>query len=145
MSGSDQELEEDRRREAGRWLAVAMADMRVASLCLDANEPMLGIAAYHCQQAAEKVVKGMLVMAGIPFAKTHDMARLGDVALLHYPDRRDVLEELSQLTVWGHAYRYPGLEDIPEPEPSVDALLGALANIDRLARGLRALTAGKEP
>ena len=85
-------------------------------------------------------------MAGIPFAKTHDMARLGDVALLHYPDKRHLLAELSQLTVWGHAYRYPGLEDIPEPEPSVDAPLGALATIDRLAGALRMLVIpGKQP
>ena len=76
MSGSDQDFDDDRRREAGRWLTVAAADMRAVRLCLDADEPMFGIAAYHCQQAAEKVVKGMLVVAGIPFAKTHDMVKL---------------------------------------------------------------------
>ncbi len=139
MSGSDQEFEDDRRREAGRWLAVAVADMRVVRLCLDANGPMLGIAAYHCQQAAEKVVKGMLVMAGIPFTKTHDMARLGDLAASHYLDWQHLLVETGRLTVWGYAYRYPGLEDVPEPEPSPDALLVAQATINRLAEHLRVL------
>jgi HEPN domain-containing protein len=69
MSGNDQDFDEDRRHEAGRWLTVAAADMRAVRLCLDADEPMFGIAAYHCQQAAEKVVKGMFVVAGIPFAR----------------------------------------------------------------------------
>jgi HEPN domain-containing protein len=139
MSGSDPDLSDDRRREAGRWLTVAIADLRVVRLCLDASEPMLGIAAYHCQQAAEKVVKGMLVMAGVPFAKTHDMSRLGDLAAQHYPQQREVLLELGQLTVWGHAYRYPGLEDAPEPEPEPDDLLAALAAIGQLADHLRDL------
>ena len=66
MSGNDLDFDEERRRAADGWLAVATADIRAVRLCLDADEPMLGIAAYHCQQAAEKVVKGMLVMAGIP-------------------------------------------------------------------------------
>jgi hypothetical protein len=64
MSGNDPALSEERRREAGRWLTIAVADMSVVRLLLEAREPMLGIAAYHCQQAAEKVVKGMLVIAG---------------------------------------------------------------------------------
>jgi hypothetical protein len=141
MSGSDQDLDDDRRREAGRWLAVAAADMRAVRLCLAADEPMLGIAAYHCQQAAEKVIKGLLVMADTPFAKTHDMARLGDIAASHYADLRTLLVGIGQLTVWGYAYRYPGLEDVPEPEPSSDAVLAALATIDRLADNLRLLIA----
>jgi hypothetical protein len=54
MSGNDPELSEERRREADRWRTIAAADMRVVRLCLEAREPMLGIAAYHCQQAAER-------------------------------------------------------------------------------------------
>jgi HEPN domain-containing protein len=141
MSGRDQELENDRRNEAGRWLAVAIVDIRVVHLCLGADEPMLGIAAYHCQQAAEKAVKGMLVMADIAFAKTHDMARLGGLAASHYPDWRHMLAEMGRLTVWGHAYRYPGLEEVAEPEPSSDTLLAALATIGQLIDHLRELIA----
>jgi hypothetical protein len=49
MSGRDPDLADDQRREAGRWLSVAEADVRAAHLCVDADEPIIGIAAYHCQ------------------------------------------------------------------------------------------------
>lgn len=38
--------------------------------------PSLSGAAYHCQQAAGKLVKAVLVGAGIAFPKTHDIAAL---------------------------------------------------------------------
>ena len=133
MSGNDQDFDDDRRREAGRWLTVAAADMRAVRLCLDADEPMFGIAAYHCQQAAEKVVKGMLVVphpvrsaplvGAIPFAKTHDMVKLGDLAASRYADFRQQLVEIGRLTIWGYAIPVPQLEDAPEPEPPPDAMV----------------------
>jgi HEPN domain-containing protein len=141
MSGNDLDFDDERRREADRWLAVATADIRAVRLCLDADEPMLGIAAYHCQQAAEKVVKGMLVIAGIPFAKTHDMTRLGDLAASRYAEFQPLLAEVGRLTVWGYAYRYPSLEDALEPEPPTEAFVAALQTIHRLADNLRSLIA----
>jgi HEPN domain-containing protein len=141
MSGNDRDIDAERQREADRWLAVAAADIRTVRLCLDADEPMLGIAAYHCQQAAEKVVKGMLVIAGIPFATTHDMTRLGDLAASRYAEFQPLLAELGLLTVWGYAYRYPSLEDALEPEPPPEVLVPALQTIDRLADHLRLLIA----
>lgn len=35
-----------------------------------------GISAYHCQQAAEKALKGFLVWNDKPFRKTHDLREL---------------------------------------------------------------------
>jgi hypothetical protein len=137
MSGSDREFEGDRRREAGHWLAVVLADIRVARLCLEADAPALGIAAYHCQQAAEKLVKGMLVMADIPFGKTHDMERLGELAASRYPQWRHLLAATGPLTVWGYAYRYPVLEAAAEPPPPV--LRQALDVIEQVAARLRTL------
>ena len=79
---------EIRRREAARWLAIAEEDLRVSRGCLKLEIPAPGSAAYHCQQAAEKVVKGLLVIAGAAFTRTHDMDELVDLALAHYPDQK---------------------------------------------------------
>ena len=49
-----------RRTEAGRWLGVAAEDSRVARACLGMDPPALGIAADLCQQAAEKILNGLL-------------------------------------------------------------------------------------
>src|SRR3954468_20464843 len=106
---------EIRRREAARWLAIAEEDVRVSRGCLTLEIPAPGSAAYHCQQAAEKIVKGLLVVAGAAFARTHDMDELVDLALAHYTDQKSWLEGVRRLTLWGVAYRYPGPEDVPEP------------------------------
>ncbi len=60
MSGRDPADGDDIRREAARWLAVAADDRRIAEACLGLDPPALGGSAYHCQQAAEKIVKGLL-------------------------------------------------------------------------------------
>jgi HEPN domain-containing protein len=137
MSGHDPDLDAERRQEAGRWLAVATADMRVMRMCLDAAEPEAGIAAYLRQQAAEKLVKGLLVVAGVAFARTHDMARLGDLAASHYPALRDVVETTGRPTARSYAYRYPGVEEAVEPSPTV--LREALETVEEIAARLRAL------
>jgi HEPN domain-containing protein len=137
MSDDDPALEEDRRREADRWLAVASEDLRVAQTCLAMEPPALGAAAYHCQQAAEKVLKGMLVAAGVDFRRTHDMDELADLAAAPYPDCRAIADATRRYTVWGFAYRYPGAEDIADLPPSAPELRDALDIIDRLAGRLR--------
>jgi HEPN domain-containing protein len=98
------------------------------------------MAAYHCQQAAEKLVKGLLVAASTPFRKTHDMDELADLAASSYPEWRDLLDGVRTLTVWGFAYRYPGTEDIPEPVPGEAELRQTIDLIQRLGERLQAAT-----
>lgn len=87
-----------RRSEAERWLGVAAEDSRVARACLDIDPPALGIAAYLCQQAAEKILKGMLIVAEVEFTLTHDLERLTALAEPHYPDVRRLFDEVRSLT-----------------------------------------------
>jgi HEPN domain-containing protein len=54
-------------------------------MCLNMVPPSIGIAAYHRQQSAEKLIKGMLVAAGVHFPKTHDLRALTDLAETHCP------------------------------------------------------------
>ena len=54
-------------------MLVADRDIRSAEACLAGADPIPEAAAYHCQQAAEKLIKGLLVLARTPFRKTHDM------------------------------------------------------------------------
>ena len=61
------------RSEASGWLERADHDLRAVRLCLNAADFLPDIAAYHCQQAGEKLIKGVLVLAGISFRKTHDL------------------------------------------------------------------------
>jgi HEPN domain-containing protein len=136
MSGGE---ESDRRRETAGWLVIAREDVRVARACLSLNPPALGVAAYHCQQASEKLAKGLLVAAAVAFRKTHEIDELADLAASNYPECRDLLNT-RPLTVWGVAYRYPAAEDILEPVPDSAELHQTIATIEQLARRLHTAT-----
>lgn len=132
----------ERGLEASRWLAVADEDMRVAQACIALDAPALGVAAYHCQQAAEKLLKGLLVMAGTAFRRTHDMDELADLAATRYPELSDRFDPFRRLTIWGTAFRYPGIEDFAEPTPSPDELWDVLRQLAEL-RGIVVSLIGK--
>jgi HEPN domain-containing protein len=106
------------------------------------SQPALGVAAYHCQQAAEKLVKGLLVVAGAEFPRTHDLAELAGRALPLYPDLIPLLEAIGPLMVWSVAYRYPGIEEDDEPEPGEADLLTVLVTIGDLTSRLQMLALG---
>lgn len=55
------------------WLLKAQRDLLAARRLASGTDPFLDIAVYHCQQAAEKAVKGFLVYRDQPFEKTHDV------------------------------------------------------------------------
>jgi HEPN domain len=83
MNGDE---ESERRRGAAGWLVIAREDVRVARACLSLNPPALGAAAYHCQQAAEVLVKDLLMAAAVAFRKTRDIDERADLAASNYPD-----------------------------------------------------------
>lgn len=72
------------------------------------KDPYLDTAIYHCQQTAEKAIKGWLVYYDQSFEKTHDLRLL--VTLASEIERKftewfDVAEQISP---YATAYRYPG-------------------------------------
>jgi HEPN domain-containing protein len=103
--------------EVAGWLVVVDDDLKQVVNNLHGPMPSLSGAAYHCQQAAEKLVKALLVQAGLAFPKTHDIAAL--VGLLSDSHRlKKALNSLTKLTPYGVAYRYPAEDewDVPSTE-----------------------------
>src|ERR1039457_2841047 len=70
-----------RRSDTRSWFEKAHKDLRCAQIDLAADPPALEDALYHCQQAAEKVLKAFLVWHDQPFPKTHDLGKLGNQAV----------------------------------------------------------------
>lgn len=65
---------------------------------------------FHCQQAAEKLLKALLSQAGIGYPRTHNLRLLMDLlADFGQPLPAD-LAELDILTPYGTLFRY---EDLP--------------------------------
>ena len=77
------------------------------------------------------MLKGLLVLAGVHFPKTHDLLALSRLAEPVYPKDSAMLAETIPLTAWAVVYRYPGVEEQASPEES--ELDDALVLIARLA------------
>jgi HEPN domain-containing protein len=125
------------------WLAVAQEDRRVAAACLAMDPPMRGVAAFHCQQAVEKILKGFLTLAGKRSRKTHSLEQLGAMAQASFPEIADFAAAARDWSGWAVDYRYPTRRRRKEPLPEEEELRRALAVIDALAAHLR--TANPEP
>lgn len=121
-------------RAVERWLKLADADRKAVELCLGAASPLRGIAAFHCQQAVEKLLKGFLVLAQKRARKTHSLSQLGAMAQESFPELAEHLAAVENWSSWVEDFRYPS----GEPEPSEEELRRALNVIDRLAESLRA-------
>jgi len=121
----------DQWEEAERWFAFADLDIRTARVCMAASPPLLGSAAYHCQQAAEKLIKDALVSQARPVRKTHDLGELADEVGLAAPAVAPLADRVRSLTTWGVAHRYLGAE-AQDDEPVGQKVSDALSVLDAL-------------
>jgi HEPN domain-containing protein len=67
-------------RKVEECLRVARSDRLAAERYMAGDPPLYNVAAFHCQQAAERPLKGFLVLARRDFGKTHDLMRLAAAA-----------------------------------------------------------------
>lgn len=97
------------------WLVKAKRDLLSANELSLAGTPLLDTASYHCQQAAEKAVKGYLLFHDVRFEKSHDIVLLITQAMDVDPSFASFLDKARILTPLAVEFRYPG--DFIEPEP----------------------------
>lgn len=73
------------------------------------------LAAFHAQQAAEKLARAVCLREGLPDLRTHDISRITDQLAKEHPLRKS-LGKLGSLTGAATAWRYPGTEgELPTP------------------------------
>ena len=102
------------------WLRWAQADMTVASL-IDDERIAPEIVAFHAQQAAEKVLRAMLVLRQVDFPRTHSIgALLAMCEQAGYTDAQELIDA-SSLTRYAVTTRYPGDEEPVSREEAREA------------------------
>jgi HEPN domain-containing protein len=112
-----------RAAETRAWFTKASRDLRAAEALLALDPPLLGEVVFHCQQAAEKAMKGYLTWHDRPFGKTHDLAAIGGLCVEGDQSLEPICRRAERLSVFAWVFRYPG-----DPEdPSVDEGRSALA------------------
>jgi HEPN domain-containing protein len=101
-------------RLAGAFLRLARRDLDGARRLLP-DSPML--AAYHLQQAAEKLAKADLAASGVEPPHRHDIGSLARGLPAGHP-RALALAALADLTAYNAMARYPAGEEVaPDPDP----------------------------
>ena len=98
---------------AREWLEKSEHDRSAAYTLMKADPPLPDIAAFHCQQAFEKMFKAFLTFHGKVFEKTHDLGRLCKLCESIDSDFGIFLDRVDVYTDFAVDYRYPG---VTEPE-----------------------------
>ena len=113
--------------EVKRWLSKAEHDRMGAEVALAHSPPLTDIAAFHCQQAVEKLLKAYLVDRRQSFERTHDLVELLGLCTdddASFGALRGLVEPLTPYAV---RFPYPGSAD-----PSVEQVQSALEVVRRV-------------
>ncbi len=111
--------------EARGWIVRAARDLRAAEHEFQAVPPLLDDIVFHCQQAAEKALKGFLTWHDVPFRKTHSLEEIGEQCLTVDPTLRAIIDRAVPLTEYAWKFRYPGEMEEPSRPEAEDALATA--------------------
>jgi len=99
-------------------MVKAWRDLETARRAATGEPPFYDVAAYHCQQAAEKAVKAVLVHHGKPYERTHDIEVLVDLAGAVDPGFSQLADAADTLTPYATRFRYPNATFAVEPQPA---------------------------
>ncbi|MBU4293145.1 MAG: HEPN domain-containing protein [Actinobacteria bacterium] len=111
-------------KEAQEWQRLAAMDLSTAEYLQNMNPLPLEIICYHCQQSAEKYLKGYLVFCGMAPPRMHDLDELCKLSLKFSDTFKNIADQCSDLTAYGVGPRYP-MELILEEEDMRQALNSA--------------------
>lgn len=116
-------------REVRQWVEKALHDIQMAEMGLGHSRPIVDAAAFHCQQAVEKLLKAYLTFAGVEFERVHDVETLANRCAAHLPEFAALVPRIAPLTAYAVRFRYPGPAD-----PTVDQVQAALATVREVWR-----------
>jgi HEPN domain-containing protein len=86
------------------WLKKAQRDLAAAQKLA---QELPDISIYHCQQGAEKALKGFLVFHDTDPGDTHNINTLVKLAATFKPELAALLKEAGYLSQYNQIYRYP--------------------------------------
>lgn len=109
MTDSNNDLAKD-------WYGFAMADLATAKFICNMHPKPLGIICYHCQQSAEKMLKGFLVLNGVNPPKIHDLPLICDMCTEINDNFKELYDICKFLNPFGSQPRYPNEIEILEAD-----------------------------
>lgn len=125
-------MDEAKRELVCAWLTKSRHDLDTAHQIAGLPGGHLDSAIYHCQQAAEKALKGFLAFHDHRLERTHDIERLTTLACSYESAFAGWVECAITLTPYATAYRHPG--DAATLEPSRAEFDDALRAAEGISR-----------
>jgi HEPN domain-containing protein len=108
---------------ASQWLDFALEDINSAKKLASPPDPIWPTAVFHCQQAAEKASKAMLVLTAGAFTdemRSHDIGHLIQLLFRYKVDVRSLEVQAESLTDFATSHRYPGSASVPLTQAVVE-------------------------
>lgn len=93
--------------EVQKWQKLAEMDLKTAEYLKNMKPHPVEIICYHCQQSAEKYLKGYLVLCGMAPPKMHDLDELCKLCSKYSDTFNSIADQCSDLTAYGVQPRYP--------------------------------------
>src|SRR5580658_5793642 len=90
------------------WVKKAEHDYIAAERESQGSIPVHDVVCFHCQQCAEKYLKGLMEELGLLVPKTHDLELLLAALAAYHPTLRSVRRGLAFLSDFAVDIRYPG-------------------------------------
>src|SRR5438874_10872781 len=90
------------------WVKKAEGDYVMARQASRSKVPLHDGVCFHCQQCAEKYLKGLMEELGLPVPKTHDLDLLLTALMPHHSALNSVRRGLLFLSDFAVDTRYPG-------------------------------------
>jgi len=89
--------------DAQKWLDFAREDLHMAQLAM--GESLFNQVCFHAQQAAEKILKALIIAKGVLPPKTHKLSDLLGISIVVVPE--DLRRRLLLLDRYYIPTRYP--------------------------------------
>jgi hypothetical protein len=102
-----------RAEDTQAWMRRAREDLRAGRTMLDAKPPLLGPAAFHSQQGAEKALKAFLTWHDAPFRRTHDLGEPGRQCT-GLDDSLEETKPVGERTSSPSTHGYSGIQATPK-------------------------------
>ena len=106
----------DNKDVAKEWFKVAETDLASAEFLQDMRPVPIEVICYHCQQTAEKHLKGFLALKVEAIEKIHDLVRLNKMYCKYVKDFETIEEDCLMLTDYAVNVRYPFPMDVNEAD-----------------------------
>jgi HEPN domain-containing protein len=98
------------KKSTREWVRKAEEDYLAANQISQSEVPLHDTVCFHCQQCAEKYLKGLMEELGLDVPKTHVLVLLLTALAPFHPELRSLRRGLIFLTTFAVDSRYPGLD-----------------------------------